>query len=138
MEEDDLIPQAQRVKIIADIPKMKIKFFVLWKNALWNYEESKKTTGKVKFYHSQTQREIRNKISAYALNDYHSKNPKHDERNTQIAYSFSEFSDFLHWWLKDVNIDGEKWNEMERHYHITMNEFPEELEKAMKKWKQKN
>lgn len=134
----EFISEKTRRKIVADISKNLSRIKSLWLKAVWYYEQSQKSIGKKRLEGDDKQRHYRNLILDIALSHYHSKDPKHDERNGIISESYSEFWDFLGFWLDDVKINYKKWNEMEDYHFQIMKEFPEEMELRVKKWKLKN
>lgn len=99
----------QKNKIISNIPKDKKEILKLWDKAILEYKASKKRS--VRKRHLGLMRMSMVKIIEIALDNYGSKDEK-------IAKTFCEFyDDFLYWWLKDVGIDPDKWNEMENFFH---------------------
>jgi len=110
-------------KLISEIPKDKVKIGKLWDKAILNYKESKVSIGEKKIEYNDKQRKYRNRMMNIALENYHSKDPKNKKRNGNVSKSFTEFWDFLHWWLKDVSTDAaDMWNEMENYFHKTNDE----------------
>lgn len=61
-----------------------------------------------------------------ALKTYNTQDPT-TKKKRLISESFTEFWDYLHWFLKiKVPNGGDKWNEMEGSYHEVLDGTPEE------------
>lgn len=126
-------------EIISKISIDKPKVERLWEKALLSYRQSKETSVKnKKLKYNYEQRGYRNKIMDIAMKTYNIQDPT-TKKDEWVSSSFSEFWDYLHWWLNGTLSDGaKKWNEMEDYHHNLMNKFPEELEKEVKKWNKKH
>lgn len=106
----------KRPDIIKKIPKDKGAILDLWKKAELSYEHTKKLRGEERIYSNSIMRKVMNEILGFAMDNYGSDSRKLG-LDLQVATSFGEFWDFLHWWLKDVGIDRDKWNEQEEFFH---------------------
>ena len=123
----------KKQEIVALIEKDKVALLRDWKYAKISYDKCNGSrTVKEKILRNDLQREYTLKIMGVALDNYHSNFFLHEERNLIIGETFSEFSDFLHWWLKDVGINGDEWNKLENNFHRIRNKHPDEFEKYSK------
>ncbi len=109
----------QKKTIAASIPKDTATISKLWLQARKNYDKSKDCIFDVsnKKRYNTLQRNIRNKILKYALDDYGPKSKNQTDAKKPVATYYEEFWDFLHFWLMSVNIDNNEWNDMENYYH---------------------
>lgn len=120
----------KKQEIVASIEKDKFTILELWGKAKEHYNTCKSTSNKkVKIIQNDLQREGRMLIMDFALGDYHSKFFLHNERNAIIGENFSEFWDFLHWWLKDIGINPDEWNELDNDFHRVRTKYPKEFKK---------
>lgn len=123
----------KKEEIVAGIEKDKISILGYWSQAKMHYERcNSASTIKLKIEQNDLQREWRMKAMEVAMDNYHSDFFLHNERNSIIGENFSEFWDFLHWWLKDVGINGDEWNELDNEFHRIRIKYPKEFEKYSK------
>src|SRR5437868_5613102 len=113
----------QKEKVIVALSVDRDKVMGLWKKALLSYQESISASDKKKkIEHDNDQRKYRNKIMDIAMKTYNIQDPT-TKKKKWVSFSFSEFWDYLYWWLKVVLGGSEKWNEMEDYHHTLMRRF---------------
>ena len=96
----------KKQEIVASIEKDKSHLLILWEKSITHYANCRGTSNKTeKIIQNDLCRESRMLIMDVAMDNYQSKFFLHEERNMIIGETFSEFWDFLHWWLKDVGIN---------------------------------
>lgn len=123
----------KKQEIVASIEKDKSHLLILWEKSITHYTNCRGTSNKTeKIIQNDLCRESRMLIMDVAMNNYHSDFFLHNERNRIIGENFSEFWDFLHWWLKDVGINPDDWNELDNEFHRIHNKYPKEFEKYSK------
>jgi len=115
----------QKERIVSALKVNDKRIKMLWEKALLNYSESKRSIGKKSLEHSVAQRKYRNWIMNIALDTYNAQDPT-TKKKMRISESFTEFWDYLHFFLKGkVPNGGDKWNEMEDSYHEIIESQPD-------------